>query len=206
MDPQRLREALIAHFDQKITPQVAAAIFGWSTECADKAVDLGGIELMHHNGYVFHVERLADVLDELHPMHQAHYAETELHRAGLTMDPDYDGLLLDEQFGRLLQFTCRKDGELVGQVRMYVGRSRHTKTLMADEDTLYLKPEHRGGFTAVQFLRYVEAVLIHLGVREINANSKLVNKADVLMRRLGYQPVATQFTKIIPPEQTHVQE
>jgi GNAT superfamily N-acetyltransferase len=195
MDAHTLRAALVAHFDLPLTPKVAAAIFAAATTRA-KPPDLIAFERYEYQGFVFHVERLRDVLDELHPMHVAHWAETERHRAGIALNPDYDAMLFDEQIGRLIQFTCRKGGALVGNLRLYIGTSRHTQTKFAEEDTLYLSPEHRGGFVAAQFLRYAERCVRTLGVREIRANSKLVNKADVLMRRLKYTPVATQFVKV----------
>jgi hypothetical protein len=45
-------------------------------------------------------------------------------------------------------------------------------------------------------MRFAEQSLLALGIREIRVNSKLVNRADVLMRRLGYEPVALEFVKI----------
>jgi hypothetical protein len=48
----------------------------------------------------------------------------------------------------------------------------------------------------LRLMRYAEKCLRVIGVREISANSKLVNKADVLMRRMGYTAVATEFTKV----------
>lgn len=197
MDAPLLRDALVARFDQKITPEVAAEIYACVTGSMARPIDLSQFDPLAYQGYVIHAERLSDIIDEIHPLHAAHYAETELHSAGIPMRPDYDAMLMDEQMGRLLQFTCRKDGALVGNLRMYVGLSRHTKTLLAEEDTLYLDPAHRGGFLAVQMLRYAEGRIKRLGVREIYANSKLVNKADVLMRRMKYRPTAMQFTKII---------
>ena len=38
---------------------------------------------------------------------------------------------------------------------------------------------------------------VQIGVREIEANSKLINGADVLMRRRKFTPVAIQFHKIV---------
>lgn len=61
---------------------------------------------------------------------------------------------------------------------------------------LYLAPEVRGGFAAVTLMRFAEGALLSIGVREIRADSKLVNRADVLMRRLGYEPVALKFVKV----------
>jgi hypothetical protein len=52
-------------------------------------------------------------------------------------------------------------------------------------------------------MRFAETDLRSIGVREIDADSKLVNNADTLMRRLKYQPVAIRFSKIFK-EDCHV--
>lgn len=149
-----------------------------------------------YKDYTIAVERMADILDELHPLHVSHWQETEKYRHGLKLDPDYDHMLHSEKVGGLVQFTVRYGGELVGNLRMYLSRSLHTKTLVAQEDTLYLIPDHRGSFLAMRLIQYAERALRDMGVREIRCNSKTANRADVLMRRMGYDEVAIQFSKI----------
>lgn len=203
MDLHLLRLALSHHIGQELTPEVASRI---------EFIASGGIDLSHDpaqfasvvsGDYRIQVERLADVLSELHPLHEQHWRETERHRHGIALLPDYPAMLARERSGRLLQFTVRdRDGHLVGHCRMYLGNSLHTCTLFAEEDTLYLMPQHRGGFLAIHLLRYVERVLVdQFNVREIRADSKLVNNADVLMRRLRYKEVATRFVKVFPPKE-----
>src|SRR5262249_33873566 len=113
--------------------------------------------------------------------------------------PDYDSMSRADRAGGLLQFTVRYRGRIVGHCRMYLGRSSHSDNLIASEDTLYVDPAHRGAWLGMKLLRYVEQCLLqHAGdLIEIEANSKLANRADVLMRRMGYAPVATQFHKIV---------
>jgi len=160
--------------------------------------------MLFKGGLLFRAERMRDVLAELHPLHQAHWLETEKHRHGLPLAPDYDAMLADERAGRLVQFTARDERhELVGNLRMYLGVSRHSGTKFATEDTLYLAPKARGGFTALALMRFAERALLSIGVREIRADSKLVNNAGALMRRMGYEPVATQYVKIFK-ESSHV--
>lgn len=205
MNREALRAALVAHFDQPITPEVAAAIEAAAMHAPDESHDPTKFGVMEHGGYVIQAERLADVLPELLPLHEAHWTETEKHRHGLRLDPDYDAMLADERAGRLLQFTARKDGAIAAHLRMYVGFSRHTRTHFGQEDTLYLAPEHRpGAFLMVKLMRFAEQALLAIGVREIRADSKLINGADVLMRRLGYTPVALQFFKL-HEDHDHVQ-
>ena len=190
-----MKRALVMAMARAGVPQEAAArvlaeVFG-----AAAPIDLAQFAPIHKGAYTIQAERFVDVLPELHPLHAAHWQETEKYRAGIALDPDYEAMAERERWGKLLQMTVRLDGRLVGHVRMYVNRSLHTQTLYADEDTLYMEPAHRGGFVAIALMRYAEKCLLALGIREIRSNSKIINKADVLMRRLGYPQVAIHFCK-----------
>ncbi len=204
MDLHLLRLALSHFIGQELTPEVASRIEFVATGGEDLSRDPSLFEPLICWDYRIQVERLRDVLDEMHKLHEVHWRETEKHRHGLELSPDYRGMLAMERSGRLVQFTVRTcAGELVGQCRMYLGASMHTGTLFAEEDTLFIMPAHRGGFLAIHLLRYVEQVLVRqVGVREIRADSKLINNADVLMRRLKYQEVATKFVKVFPPKES----
>ena len=195
MNTHALRAALAAHFDQPLTPEIAAAILGAALSEPDAEHDPGKFGEAEHGGYAIRAELLRHCLPELLPLHAEHWLETEKHRHGLALDPDYDAMLADERAGRLIQFTARRDGAIVAHLRMYVGVSRHTRTRFAQEDTLFVRPEHRGGFLVMHLMRFAEQALRAIGVFEIRADSKLINKADVLMRRMGYTPVALNFVK-----------
>lgn len=183
-----------------IAPDVAAAIEVAAFFEPDRAIDPGQFAPARSGEYTIRAESFRAILEELAPLHEEHWRETERHRHGLALRPDYDGIMARERAGRCLQFTVRRGQELCGHLRMWVFPSLHTQTLIAEEDTLFLREQHRGGMTALALLRYAEACLIALGVREIRANSKLVNNADVLMRRMKYQQVAIQFVKMLPAE------
>lgn len=149
-------------------------------------------------GYSLQCELLVDVVDELHPLHDAHYTETEKYRAGIPMDPDYVGMKEAERAGRLIQFTARHKatGELVGNMRVKIYPSSHTQTLVCKEDTLFLAQEHRGGFLAVKLWKFVEDAVVNVvGVREVRFTSKTANRADKMAKYLKYEPVGTEFVK-----------
>lgn len=149
-----------------------------------------------HGDYTIQAERFADILPELHVLHEAHWLETEKHRHGLTMNPDYGQFIQRERMGGLIQFTMRDAaGVLVGNMRMYLATSIHTQTRYASEDTIFIQPGHRGSLAVLALMRFAERCLLAIGIREIRGNSKIVNRADVLMRRLGYTPVALEFVK-----------
>lgn len=191
-----LRLALGAHLGQVLTPEVAAAIELLAFEAVDHNPAMFGS--VQCGDYFIQVERFAEIVDELHELHELHWAETEKHRHGLTMRPDYLAFIARERTGNLLQFTVRTaSGELVGNLRMFLAVSLHTQTRYASEDTVFIKPEHRGGYTVMALLRFAEDCIRSLGITEIRFTTKHINRVDVLMRRAGYAPVATEFVKFL---------
>lgn len=196
-----MRRALVTALAREGVPMEVAARVLLAVLGGAAPIDLGRFAPEASGGYVIGAERFRDTLAELHGLHLAHWQETEKYRHGLAMAPDYEALTEREEQGRLLQITCRSDGVLVGHVRMFINQSLHTCTLYGDEDTLYLTPAHRGSFVAIRMMRYAQRWLLALGIREIRCNSKLSNNAAVLMRRLGYPAVATQFCKLFTDEE-----
>lgn len=193
-----LRNALAAHLGQVLTPEVAAAIELATLAPTDDASDPAIFGRVVHGGYTIAVERFADIVLEMHALHELHWQETEKYRHGLTMNPDYLQFIARERRGQMVQFTMRSPiGLLVGNLRMYLATSLHTQTRYASEDTLFIHPDHRGSFAVMALMRFAESSLYAIGIQEIRVNSKLVNKADVLMRRMGYTPVATEFVKFM---------
>jgi hypothetical protein len=179
---QLLRQTLAAHVGGTLTLELCHELDKIARFAPDRAVDLAQFQPAAYGAYSLRPERFSVIRGELAPLHHAHWLETEKHRHGLTLNPDYGLLLARERAGGLLQFTARDAaGAIAGHVRMYIGKSTHTSTLFAEEDTL--------------FIRSAEQALRQIGVREIRADSKLLNRADVLMRRLGYTAVALKFHK-----------
>lgn len=199
---EALCTALARHANEVLTLERARAIVNEVFASREQPIDLSQFEPIEHRDYRIQPERFMDVLPELHPLHQQHWLETEGYRHGLELRPDYMAMGARDARGGCLQLTVRHQHgmRLVGHLRMWLGTSLHTRTLYADEDTLYLDPFHRGGFLVIALMRYAERCLRQLGVREIRANSKKANDAGVLMRRLGYNHVAEQFVKVFPED------
>lgn len=201
MNESQLMHALARYLGTTLTPEAAAHILAIATAKALAPIDLTQFGPVAVNGFVITCERFADIQPELHELHRAHWLETEKHLAGLPFNPDYEARAVREAAGLLLQVTMRCHGGLVGHLRMDIAVSTHTGTRFAQEDAMYIDPEHRGGFTIMHMMHYAESCLLSLGVREIRASSKLVNSADVLMRRMKYKPVAIEFCKVFPNNQ-----
>lgn len=191
---------LAKHLGQHLTPDVLTGIAKAIAQGPSAPIDLTQFESQEYKGYTIQAERMADILPELHALHEAHYLETETYRAGIAMNPDYQAMLRTERAGKLLQVTARHGGVLVGNMRVYMQESLHTQTPICTEDTFFVMPEHRGGFLAVRMWQYTERAVIALGVREIYFDSKTVNRADSMARYLKYQAVGIKFAKVIPRE------
>lgn len=194
----RIRATLIKRMGQVLDPACCAEIELELLATEDRSIDPKQFGAVQCGRLTFRAERFADVLPELHELHKTHWLETEKHRHGLAMNPDYDAMADQERAGQMLQFTARDCDSLVGNVRLYIRTSMHTQTLYAVEDTLYLRPEYRAGRNALRFMQYAEACLRAIGVREIRADTKNTAPAGaLLMKHMGYQPVATQYVKFL---------
>lgn len=147
--------------------------------------------------FYLHVERLSDVLDEIKPVHQAHWQETEKYRHGIELNPNYEYMCNAEANGRFMLFTVRHEGKLVGNCMMYLSKSTHTQRWVAEEDTIFILPEYRKGRLGVRLIHYVEQVLRGMGVTEIRVTVKTVNKVGTLLTHLGYNHTGNQLTKIL---------
>jgi GNAT superfamily N-acetyltransferase len=155
------------------------------------------VEPERYGDFVFSHERMEAIAEEIMPLHQAHWYETEGHRHGLPFEPDYPAFIRYEQAGRYVLLTLRMGDRLSGNCAMYLDKSTHTQTIIATEDTLYLLPEARKGRVARQFVAYVERAMRQLGAREIHITVKTVNKAGRFFRMLGYRHIENGLMKIL---------
>jgi hypothetical protein len=192
-----LPEILVKHKGKVLDAGTIIDIVNEATRVPYRPVSIAHIEPRESHGFVFAVERYAACLDELKPLHAAHWLETEKHRHALPFNPDYDGMLHLEAVGKLALVTIRKDGELVGQTTMKLYQSMHSQTLTANEDSLFLRSDQRGSLgVMLAFIRYGIEAMERLGVAEIRVSSKIINGADKLMVRAGFKPFAIQLVKM----------
>lgn len=142
----------------------------------------------------FAVEPLAPIWDEWMALVRLHWDETEAYR-GEPLAPRKDAYLAYDKSGMLVFFTLRDDGKLVGYSGMYLYPSMHTSRLFAREDTWFLHPEYRKGFTVVRFVKFVEAVLKERGAESCWMSAKIANGAGRILEFLEYEPVSTVYVK-----------
>ena len=196
---QILIDILKANIGKELSPDIAAHIMVAANQ-VPTLIPFNVFEKIKpekHGEFTFSHERLEDIIDEMKPLHQAHWAETEKHRHGLAFNPDYETFFRYERAGRCVVFTLRQEGRLLGNFSLYLDKSMHTKTLLATEDTLFLLPEARKGRVAMRFIAYAENALAMIGVKEISVSVKIVNKAGRFFQMIGYRHVENGLTKVL---------
>ena len=193
---QLLAEILRASIGQPLTPEIAADLM-LAADQIPELIPLDVIERIkpaQYQEFAFAVERIEDIMEEIKPLHRAHWDETESHRHDLPFNPDYETFIRYERAGRYVLFTLRREGELLGDCAMYLDKSAHTQTIIATEDTLYLLPEARKGRVARHFVAYAENAMRLIGAREINITVKTANKAARFFRLLGCSKASASIT------------
>lgn len=190
-----------------LTPELAAQLVARvTTRCYSGPVDTSHIGPKTVGSYTLRCVRVADIIDQLRPIHLEHWQETETYRHGVEFKPDYQrGIDLEEQGRYVLVAAFEADtGELVGNYGIYLARSMHTQKRMATEDTLFVSKAHRRGRLGIALMRYTEHVLMQLGVEEFNVSVKVVNNVGPMLERMGFSKTGSNYTKILK-EAAHVQ-
>ena len=144
---------------------------------------------------IFAVERLRDCWDEIMPLANAHWNETQQHRHQQPFKPSLERYAQYEEMGCYIQFTARVDGLLVGYGGLYIVPSMHTQELICTEDTWYIAPDHRKGLSAIKFFRFMEDECRRRGVKEVTLTEPVTTRVGIIHKRLGYKHVANMRSK-----------
>lgn len=148
--------------------------------------------------YTFGVERYADIWDEIYPLFEMHYEEMAKRQkdAGRTvapLNPNKDAYIAFNDDGRLVLFTVRIDGELVGYSGVYVMPSMHSGELIAREDAIFVRPDHRNGI-GKKLTKKILASLGAAGVKSATMTAAADPRAALMWQRMGFKPTAMQMT------------
>ena len=193
----RVAQILSNNIGNALTPELVLGIItALGQPNREDAINIEDIPAEEYQDFLILVERIEDVLEEIKPLHAAHWSETETYRHGVQLNPDYAYMVNAERSGRFILFTVRHEGLLVGNCMMYLSRSTHTQKWVAEEDTIFILPEYRKGRLGVRLIRYVEDVLRNMGITEIRITVKTVNTVAKLMMRMGYAHTGNQLTKV----------
>lgn len=143
----------------------------------------------------FAIEKVRDVINELMPLWQAHWKETEMYREGQGFNPDVEKYIKYNDIpDYYILYTARDGKKLIGNFGAYLSTSMHTQKLEGTEDTLFLLPEYRKGLNSVHFVRFVENDLVARGALELSITVKS-ERVRKFCEFLGYKLVAYQYSK-----------
>lgn len=195
-------ELLAPLVGQQVSRDAVAQLAGkFMDMCLGRPLPLYKLPPHKVGSYSLQAERLSLVLNELAPMHRAHWEETEAYRHGLPFSPDYEWALQAEAAGEYMLLTARtntdKSRALVGNYGLLLTKSRHTQTLVAQEDTMFIAPAHRRGRLFHRFSEYGELAALTFGARELRLTTKTTNQVGQMLPRMGYKHVANQYVKVL---------
>lgn len=146
----------------------------------------------------FDRELLCEVVQEVQPLLDAHYAELTLNKDVVKLDPQWQEYALLEQMGRFVVFTARDDGVLVGYSAFFVNRHIHYAGLtVAINDVLFLAQSRRRGTTALRFLDFCEEALRAEGVRKLTYHIKFSLDWRPILHRKGYVDEEVMVGKLL---------
>ncbi len=147
----------------------------------------------------FQAESLSQALwDELMPLLKRHYEEIAPWK-DVPLSPDYGRYEALDSIGALKIHTARDASwALIGYHASIVMRGLHYSTvIMAQQDVLWVAPEHRHSRIGSDLLLYAESFLKKNGVNILIQHTKITPGHDLgpyLMRR-GYEPLDMLYAK-----------
>ncbi len=145
----------------------------------------------------FERARFADVEAEIAPLWEANWREVSPDQERVPLDPDWAKYRALDLGGFLEVTTARRSGVLVGySISTVDGHLHHRSTLFAMQDLRYLRPDCRGGRTAMRMSQAHEVQLRARGVAVmLTAVAEGADRDGRLLRRLGWAPAETIYSK-----------
>ena len=147
----------------------------------------------------FAIEPVVVCWDEVLALATEHWRSTKSYRRHQPFCPSLARYEDYNERGFFLLYTARDAGVLVSYFGVYLCPSMHSQLLTATEDTFYIAPSHRKGWTAVRFIKFIEQDLTNRGVHEILFSCEAENPAKRLLDFLKYAPVIVQYSKVLTP-------
>lgn len=155
------------------------------------------LEHQHDRYLTINKEWLKDCLEEMKPLLHDHWEEVAAYPDKIRFDPQYDRYIELEKLGAVRTFVVRFQHKMVGYFVFFTVPHMHYKgTTYAQNDIVYIKPEHRGKHTPAMF-EYVEHTLKTEGLDVVTYHMKTYAEFHELMEYLEYDHMEHIYTKYI---------
>ena len=146
----------------------------------------------------FQSETWPEVERDIRPLLVEHWREIALDHGKIPLDPDYERYAQAHAQGTLAFTTARHEGRLVGYYASFVTTHPHYKsTLFGFVDIYWLHPDFRTAANGMRLFAAMEQAMRKRGVRKLISMTKLHRDVSPLFERLGWQPVETNFSKVL---------
>ena len=144
------------------------------------------------------MENIEENYPELEPLYKQHYVEMRIRMeaCGVSLSPYQprkDQYFQAGNAGWLLNFVLRDDGQPVGYCNIYVTNDMHNGDKIAQEDTIYVVPEHRHGAGRI-LSRKVHDELKNREVKRLSVTTATDLKVKKWLERQGYVHTAHHMT------------
>lgn len=139
---------------------------------------------------------ICEVIPQLVPLLQLHYAESELQRPPL--NPDWNQIFYLNVRGTYRALFLFHEEELIGYFSFFISPSIHTSRLVATHDILFVRKDWRTGRGALMLLREADRIMQDVGVTEVFAGHQGITQLDGLMKHMGYADVGVQYYRQFP--------
>jgi GNAT superfamily N-acetyltransferase len=141
-------------------------------------------------------ECLANVKEDIKPLLEKHWLETEPNQETILLNPDWEQYALLDLAGVLHIFTARNEGSLVGYLVMMISKSIHHKDhLFGSTDVIYVKPEYRKTHTGADLIKFAESHCKENSVSLMTLNMKVEFPFDQLMTTMGFNLLERVYHK-----------
>lgn len=139
----------------------------------------------------------SEIYDKPNGLAYIHWCETQKFQSEQEYNPLFDRYNQYAKNDWFVQLTVRDEGRLVGYSGFYVIPSMHTQALIATEDTWFLLPEYRKGWTALKLFKFGEQICRGLGVVRsyLTVPYSKDKGLNALVERMGYGPFSLGYSK-----------
>ncbi len=145
---------------------------------------------------VYAEETLNQAKADAIPLLIRHYEEIALNKDIIKFNPNWDMYEKYESIGALKIYTAREDGIMIGYFVVSVAPNLHYQDhIFAQNDIIYIAPEHRKGFTGWKLIKFAEEKLKEYGASILMINVKRHKPFDKLLDRLGFENIENVFSK-----------
>lgn len=139
-------------------------------------------------------ETVGQVRRDIEPLLELHYDEVAMHKDAISLAPDWARYQTLEDADRLMAFTARDDGKLIGYSVWFMDMHIHyAGALIGVNDVIFVHRDYRKGCSAgTDLILYSEKMLKQIGVNKAVWHIKFDHDWSAILRRRGY--TAEDFT------------